>query len=189
MRRALPLVLLILAIGCGIPKEQWELKLRENADLQTRVSDLENQKKNLERQIAALTKEKDELQRTVDSMQGQMGKLGNDKADLLIRLSKMRATLEDLERAKAAADKRNKAFRDLLGKFKAMVDAGKLQVEVRNGLMLVKLPDNILFDPGKTALKKEGQDAIVQVTNVPSKFDSIAMPGADKQTTDFYPLG
>ena len=37
MRRALPLVLLILAVGCGIPKEQWEMKLRENADLQTKV--------------------------------------------------------------------------------------------------------------------------------------------------------
>ena len=53
MRRALPLRLplilgVVLAIGCGIPKEQWELKLRENADLQTKVSDLERQKTMLE---------------------------------------------------------------------------------------------------------------------------------------------
>ena len=32
-------------------------------------------------------------------------------------------------------------------------------------------------------------DAIVQVTEVPTKFDFIAFPGADKQKTDFYPLG
>jgi hypothetical protein len=32
-------------------------------------------------------------------------------------------------------------------------------------------------------------DAIVQVTGVPTKFDSIAFPGGDKQATDFYPLG
>jgi hypothetical protein len=32
-------------------------------------------------------------------------------------------------------------------------------------------------------------DAIVQVTGVPTRFDSIAFPGADKQRTDFYPLG
>ena len=32
-------------------------------------------------------------------------------------------------------------------------------------------------------------DAVVQVTQVPSKFDSIGFPGADKQTTDFYPVG
>jgi hypothetical protein len=32
-------------------------------------------------------------------------------------------------------------------------------------------------------------DAIVQVTQVPTRFDSILMPGADRQKTDFYPLG
>jgi Protein of unknown function (DUF1553)/Protein of unknown function (DUF1549) len=32
-------------------------------------------------------------------------------------------------------------------------------------------------------------DAIVQVTGVPTKFDSIAFPGADLQKTEFYPLG
>jgi hypothetical protein len=32
-------------------------------------------------------------------------------------------------------------------------------------------------------------DAVAQVTDVPTKFDSIAFPGADRQKTDFYPLG
>jgi hypothetical protein len=32
-------------------------------------------------------------------------------------------------------------------------------------------------------------DAIVQVTQVPTKFDSTLMPGADRVKTDFYPLG
>jgi hypothetical protein len=32
-------------------------------------------------------------------------------------------------------------------------------------------------------------DACSQVTAVPTKFDQIAFPGADKQATDFYPLG
>jgi chemotaxis protein MotB len=47
-----------------------------------------------------------------------------------------------------------------------MVDSGKLQVEIRNGLMLVKLPDNILFDPGKTNLKAAGKEAIGQVAQI-----------------------
>ncbi len=32
-------------------------------------------------------------------------------------------------------------------------------------------------------------DAIVQVTEVPTRFDSIAFPGNDRQKTEFYPLG
>jgi chemotaxis protein MotB len=188
MRRAIPFVLAMsLAAGCGIPKEQWEAKLKENADLQTRVTDLEAQKKKLEEQIADLKKEKAELQRTIDLLKGDMGKLGSDKADLLERMAKLNKTLEELERAKAAADKRNKAFRDLLAKFKAMVDAGKLQVEVRNGLMLVKLPDNILFDPGKTDLKKEGQEALAQVTRILSGIEGRKFQIAGH--TDNVPTG
>jgi len=32
-------------------------------------------------------------------------------------------------------------------------------------------------------------DAVMQVTEVPTKFDSIGFPGADFQKTEFYPLG
>ncbi|QEH35026.1 Bacterial Ig-like domain (group 2) [Aquisphaera giovannonii] len=32
-------------------------------------------------------------------------------------------------------------------------------------------------------------DAIVQVTGVPTRFDTVAFPGGDVQKTDFYPLG
>jgi Protein of unknown function (DUF1553) len=32
-------------------------------------------------------------------------------------------------------------------------------------------------------------DAIAQVAEVPTKFDTVAFPGADRQKTDFYPLG
>ncbi|HNN94086.1 MAG TPA: OmpA family protein [Pseudomonadota bacterium] len=166
LRRVLPLALLFAVSACGIPKEQWEQKLRENADLQSKVNDLEGQKTKLQHEIADLTKERDDLQRAINALKGDMSKSDREKADLIEKLAKMNKTLEDLQRAQEAAEKRAKAFRDLVAKFKAMVDAGKLQVEVRNGLMIVKLPDNILFDPGKTDLKKEGQDAIVQVTNI-----------------------
>ena len=32
-------------------------------------------------------------------------------------------------------------------------------------------------------------DAIVQITDVPTKFEWVAFPGADRQKTDFYPAG
>lgn len=32
-------------------------------------------------------------------------------------------------------------------------------------------------------------DAVVQVTGVPTRFEFVAFPGADRQKTDFYPLG
>src|SRR5262249_56552224 len=69
-------------------------------------------------------------------------------------------------KAREQAENRAAKLRQMVGKFKSMIDAGKLEVEIRNGLMLVKLPDNILFDPGKTDLKEAGQEAIKQVTQI-----------------------
>jgi chemotaxis protein MotB len=155
-----------LSAACGIPQEQWEAKLKENAQLHSKITDLEQQKAKLQGEIQDLTKQRDDLQRAIESLKGSMSKSDREKAELIEKLAKMNKTLEDLQRAQEAAEKRAKAFRDLVAKFKAMVDAGKLQVEVRNGLMIVKLPDNILFDPGKTDLKKEGQEAIQQVTQI-----------------------
>jgi chemotaxis protein MotB len=47
-----------------------------------------------------------------------------------------------------------------------MIDSGKLRVRVVRGRMVVELSENILFDSGKSDLKKEGQEALTQVASV-----------------------
>jgi chemotaxis protein MotB len=54
----------------------------------------------------------------------------------------------------------------MLNKFKAMIDSGKLRVRVVRGRMVVELAENILFDSGRSDLKKEGQEALTQVAGV-----------------------
>ena len=85
---------------------------------------------------------------------------------MTVNLDSAKKRMAELQKAQEQAEKRAQQFRDMVAKFKSMIDAGKLQVEIRNGLMLVKLPDNILFDPGKTDLKPAGQEAIKQVTQI-----------------------
>jgi chemotaxis protein MotB len=53
--------------------------------------------------------------------------------------------------------------------------------------MLVKLADNILFDPGKTQLKKEGQDAIKEVSQILAGIQGRKFQVAGH--TDDKPLG
>ena len=74
--------------------------------------------------------------------------------------------MEELNKAQAQAEARAAQFRKLVTQFKALTDAGKLQVEIRENRMIVRLGDKILFDPGKTDLKPEGKDALTQVTAV-----------------------
>ena len=74
--------------------------------------------------------------------------------------------MEELRKAQAQAEARAAQFRKLVTQFKTLTDAGKLQVEIRENRMIVRLGDKILFDPGKTDLKPEGKDALTQVTAV-----------------------
>ncbi|MCG5052600.1 MAG: OmpA family protein [Myxococcales bacterium] len=58
-----------------------------------------------------------------------------------------------------------------MARLKAMIDAGTIKVTIRNGRMLLALPNDVLFDSGKTAVKPDGQAALQQVA---SALGSIA---------------
>ena len=81
-------------------------------------------------------------------------------------LSASRTELDELRAQRAEADKRLAAFRALTEKFRKMIDSGKLQVTLRHGRMIVKLPAGILFASGSAELSKEGQAAITDVAGI-----------------------
>ena len=85
--------------------------------------------------------------------------------------------MEELRKAQAQAEARAAQFRKLVTQFKTLTDAGKLQVEIRENRMIVRLGDKILFDPGKTDLKPEGKDALTQVTDGAEGAPEPQLPG------------
>lgn len=165
-------IALVLAValvgGCGIDKEVYEAKVAElnktKAELDQTKRDADAAKKRCEEQQAKLDAENLAMKQRLTALGQNVESLESDKAAAEKRIAEMKKQQE-------AAEKRAQQFRDMVAKFKSMIDAGKLQVEIRNGLMLVKLPDNILFDPGKTDLKPQGKDAIAQVTQILSGIE------------------
>jgi chemotaxis protein MotB len=86
-------------------------------------------------------------------------------------MDNLQKRLDELEKQKKIAEERAAMFRSLVEKLRSMVDAGKIKVQVRNGRMLLVLPNDILFDSGKTELKTEGKDAIASVAKVLATID------------------
>jgi chemotaxis protein MotB len=130
---------------------------QENAKLQAKVDDLN-------KQIADLKKQMD-----------QVSAYGKGKADeagaLAAGMENLQKRLDELEKQKKVAEERAAMFRSLVEKLRSMVDAGKIKVQVRNGRMLLVLPNDILFDSGKTELKAEGKEAIANVAKVLATVD------------------
>ncbi len=78
-------------------------------------------------------------------------------------LDATRAELAELRKQRAEAAKRLDAFKQLTAKFQKMIDSGKLDVVVRDGRMIVKLPAGVLFDSGKAELSRDGELALMEV--------------------------
>ena len=130
---------------------------QDNAKLQAKVDDLN-------KQIADLKKQMDQIK--------AYGKGKADEAGALAAgMDNLQKRLDELEKQKKIAEERAAMFRSLVEKLRSMVDAGKIKVQVRNGRMLLVLPNDILFDSGKTELKTEGKDAIASVAKVLATID------------------
>ena len=109
--------------------------------------------------VMVLTKKLESLGQDVSRLETERGTLGGE-------LESAKKRMDELRKAQAQAEARAAQFRKLVTQFKTLTDAGKLQVEIRENRMIVRLGDKILFDPGKTDLKPEGKDALKQVTEV-----------------------
>ncbi len=106
-------------------------------------------------------------------MKARLGALGQniealtqEKGALAASVNDVYARLEELRRQKAASDQRAAIYRKLVDKLHAMIAAGDLEVVIRHGRMLIVLPNDVLFDSGRTAIKAEARAALTEVAHV-----------------------
>jgi chemotaxis protein MotB len=114
---------------------------------------------------------------------------GLDKVaqDMANNLNATQAELVELRQQHADADKRLIAFKSFAEKLRKMIEAGKLEVTIRQGRMIVKLPAEILFASGSAQLSEAGHAPLKELAAVLKQFpDRRFMVGGH---TDNVPIG
>jgi chemotaxis protein MotB len=148
--------------------------------LEKQIADTEARLRDTETKLATALAEKTKLLKDVDDSTALVGelkkrlqklgqnveKLTSEKGQLAHGLEEARVRLEELRKQKAAAEARAQVFRSLVTKLRSMIDAGQLKVVIRDGRMLIALPNDVLFDSGKTAVKPDGKAALARVAQV-----------------------
>ena len=155
-----------------------------NGTYNKKVAELTKQRQDEEAaskaQIDKLTAERDDLKKKIDddtqlisTMKSRLEKLGEnvdsltkERGELTQSVADTTARLEELRKQKAAADARLATFRNLVTQLHSMIDAGQLKVVIRNGRMIIALPNDILFDSGKVDVKAAGKKALAGVAQV-----------------------
>jgi chemotaxis protein MotB len=120
----------------------------------------------LRKQVDDATALSGELKKRLEKLGQNVDKLTSEKGALSQTLADAKERLEELRKQKAAAEARAATFRNLVAKLRQMIDSGQLKVVIRDGRMLIQLPNDVLFDSGKTAIKPEGQAALANVAHV-----------------------
>jgi len=169
-RRGMAVALATLTIGCGIPEEQHQKTLDEvkalKAEMASEQQSCAQDKRLLEEKNSAMGDENLALKAKLTSMGQDVSKLQTQAGQMVANLSEKEQMIADLMKAQEAARKRAAVYQNLVNKFQKMISSGKLKVSVRKGRMIVQMSDKILFDPGKAKLKKEGSEALLEVTVV-----------------------
>jgi chemotaxis protein MotB len=140
-----------LFVGCGYSEEEWQAKLNQNKAL---TDELNSEK-------AAHQKAEADLKAAGD----QLKRLGVDISNLNASVADKDAALEKLRRDKAQLDEIRKRFDALKQKLESLTKLG-LNVTVRNNRMTIQLPGDVLFDSGRTDLKKDGKEILLKVADV-----------------------
>jgi chemotaxis protein MotB len=112
---------------------------------------------------AQCEKERDALKTRTSEAESTLAKMKGN-------LSASQQELAELRKWKSDAANRMQTFRDMSKKLQKMVDAGKLGVRVRDGRLVMRLPQDVLFPSGSAVLSREGELSVMEVAVILRQF-------------------
>ena len=162
----------VAATACGHSESEWKAQLAKyNAEVEKnraagqRISDLMhelelavNRTNELSAQLESMGMDMSELNSTLQARGEALSKLNSD-------MDSMRKALAEYKTRAAALDRIKKQLLALREKLDSLTKLG-LNVSIRKNRMIISLPGDILFDSGKTDLRKEGENVLREVARV-----------------------
>jgi chemotaxis protein MotB len=148
----------IIATGCvstGKFKKMEADKNGEIAALQQQKTALEGQKKSLEDQKTKLEQDIAGLNQQATSLEQKNKAAEQEKAALL-----------------AASQQRQQQYEQLVQGLSKEVEKGQLQVRQYQNMLSVDLAEQIFFDSGRAALKKEGKEVLKKVAEALKGYEN-----------------
>ena len=172
----LPLLLVtsILALGGCVSKGRYDeavaVTQTTRAELEKKNSQLAQTSTQLQQSNSELASRKTEIDKLRTEIERLVQLDRSHTGEQMTRISELRKRLAELEAAQRAAEHRARVYQELTLKLKKQIDDGDLEVVVRNGRMVLLLPNDVLFDTGRTELKPAGKSALEAVATVISSM-------------------
>jgi flagellar motor protein MotB len=145
-------------------KEQEKEHEKAAAVAQTKLRELEIEKRNLQAKV-------DESVETQEEMRAELSRLGKDFVKERRSYAEARAHLAELRRLEDKAKTRSALRDELRRKLLRMIEGGQLKVVTRDNQFAVVVPSDALFDAGKTEIKNSGKFLLLELAHALTAFE------------------
>ncbi len=186
------LVLTVLLSACGVRKDLYQAALDTIAESQDKlegaageleacnagIKELTDSLSTCKSEIEALAAARDEVLADNAALRAQLRAAGQDVDALLEEKSSMADMLAEANRALEQARERQKEaeardaiYTRLRERLQSMIDAGKLNVRIVRGRMVIDLKQDILFPSGSATLSDIGMETLREVADALAEFE------------------
>ncbi len=157
--------LFVLAAGCG-PSEAEIRAKRQVQDLTAQLRDTEQRRAALDARLNTLTEESARLTTQVRELGGNVQRTQGELEQARTREADTQRALDELRRRDAQNAARLRTFREMLTRFRALTQSGRLRVRPVRNRMVIELPESVLFESGHAEIKPEGVAVLRQVAQI-----------------------
>ncbi len=175
-RRVLSIMALTLlgttALGCGYSEEEMQAQIDKYNKLASKYQGEKDERAQAEEELAVmkakvakLRKKLEEMGMNLDQLSSKVAEDATEKEQLTQNLQELQAALEEYKKRAQQLERIQARFDQLREKLNRLVEIG-LKVEIRHNRMVIRLPGDVLFDSGRTRLRKEGKEVIGAVAEV-----------------------
>lgn len=176
VRRAAPLLsglaLSLAVLGCHPTKAEMQAQIdkynklaSENESEKDQRAQAEKELADVKQKVAELRKKLEAMGMNLDELSSQVAEDATEKERMSKNLQELQAALEEYKKRAQQLEKIQARFDELRKKLQELTQFG-LKVEIRHNRMVIRLPGDVLFDSGKTDLKKDGKEVVAKVAEV-----------------------
>lgn len=157
-----------IVTGCGHAERDALMKERDQlkADLQS----CQTHGKECDANLATTKDQNAQMAAKLTSLGQNVEQLIGAKAATEQENAALSQEVEELRRLRASAEQRNAEYQKVMARLNKMIDAGTLQVKIRNGRMIVQMSSDVVFPPGGIVIKKDAKDAITELAQTIKEF-------------------
>jgi chemotaxis protein MotB len=142
--------------------EMRDLEAGYEAEIARTVSEVER----LEAELADTEERRAELERYFEEARAEVHRLELVLQERGAEARQLQNRLRALAAVEREVRERNQIYEDVIGRFRSLIDAGRLSVSIQRGRMVINLPQDILFRSGSATLNAEGRQTLAEVGTV-----------------------